>query len=154
MSLEINGIVPTIIIVEENGVFTELTRLDVMKNGEITNCWLKPLATPVISGTLNYDSTIKNYYFVCNVKNNNSCAVKAHVFLRSSEGYFAQSSSIDIPANSTKQYFSGKVYRQGVKVQVTFSAEGYADSSSSTTFGVYNDSDDGTDETTTTTTTP
>ncbi len=51
MSLKINGVEPTSILVNENGTITELKKLYVFKNKEKKLCWRKPYRLTIFKGS-------------------------------------------------------------------------------------------------------
>ncbi len=111
------------------------------------------LASPVISGSFNYDSYGGFYYLSCYIKNNNARTVTASILVYSNGDRLERTYEMTIPANSTETCHHGEMFSNGAKVKVTFSCAGYGDSDASTTFGNYTGSTSAADETTSTTTT-
>ena len=143
---KINGVTQS-----SNNVIVEVTGDIAISVTETST--LTPLAYPVISGTLSYDSYMGSYYLWCKITNNNPRAVTANIVVYSDGDRLDGTWSMNIPANSTEDYAHGEMYSIGAKVQVTFSCAGYGDSTATTTFGRYTGSSSGNtnDETTTTT---
>ncbi|MCH5159567.1 MAG: hypothetical protein J1F66_01795 [Clostridiales bacterium] len=95
---------------------------------------LQSLEKPVISGTFTYDAHDGFYYLSSQIKNTNPRAVTASILVYANGDVLNRTWSMTIPANSTETYNHGEMFSSGARMSVTFSCNGYGDSTSSTTF--------------------